>query len=305
MPRTIRIAALLAGALPLLAIATAGAQSTTSYFVTFEATWSEETHPLDFPDAPHFSPMIGVTHDASVSFWNEGELASEGIERMAETGNVTPLDEEMQAAIDAGSGGELMLGELMDSPDVLTLAFQATEAHSLVTLVSMLAPSPDWFVGVSGLSLRDEEGWIPEVAVDLYVYDSGTDSGTTFTAPNDDTDPAELIFEKTDYAFANGVPVGRFIFTQAAVGVDDATTPVAPVVRAAPNPLRTFVAFSGAPLEEASIFDATGRRVRGLAPATSSWDARDDDGRRVAPGVYFLRGSTPEGSITQRLVVRR
>ena len=43
----------------------------------------------------------------------------------------------------------------------------ATDAFDRLTWVSMLAPSPDWFVGVSGLPLRDEDGWIPSLTVDL------------------------------------------------------------------------------------------------------------------------------------------
>ena len=35
------------------------------YQVVFERTWSEETHPQDFPLLAHFSPVIGVTHDGS------------------------------------------------------------------------------------------------------------------------------------------------------------------------------------------------------------------------------------------------
>ena len=33
-----------------------------------------------------------------------------------------------------------------------------TTDHPRVTLVTMIAPSPDWFVGVSGLSLLDASG---------------------------------------------------------------------------------------------------------------------------------------------------
>jgi hypothetical protein len=32
------------------------------YQLTFEATWSKETHPQDFPSNPHFSPIIGASH---------------------------------------------------------------------------------------------------------------------------------------------------------------------------------------------------------------------------------------------------
>ena len=57
----------------------------------------------------------------------------------------------------------------------------------------MIAPSPDWFVGVHGLELRNEEGWIPEIVVDLLPYDAGTEDGNRFDIENPATSPHETI----------------------------------------------------------------------------------------------------------------
>lgn len=54
------------------------------YQVTFQATWSAATHAV--PPDPHFSRLIGGTHNASVRFWGAGLMASDGIEAMAERG---------------------------------------------------------------------------------------------------------------------------------------------------------------------------------------------------------------------------
>lgn len=44
-----------------------------------------------------------------------------------------------------------------------------------------LGPSPDWVVGVNGLNLCLKNcTWIEKLNVDLYPYDSGTDSGITY-----------------------------------------------------------------------------------------------------------------------------
>ncbi len=37
----------------------------------------------------------------------------------------------------------------------------------------MLSPSPDWFVGVSGLLLHDGSNWIDNLVIDLRPYDGG------------------------------------------------------------------------------------------------------------------------------------
>ena len=57
----------------------------------------------------------------------------------------------------------------------------------------MIAPSPDWFVGVSGLSLLVDGVWVEQRVVELYPYDAGTDGGTSYTSANEPTVPPEEI----------------------------------------------------------------------------------------------------------------
>ena len=58
----------------------------------------------------------------------------------------------------------------------------------------MIAPSPDWFVGVSGLSLLDASGnWLPSHEVKLYPWDAGTENGDEFSLSNPATSPQGVI----------------------------------------------------------------------------------------------------------------
>ena len=58
----------------------------------------------------------------------------------------------------------------------------------------MIGPSPDWFVGVSGLSLLDGQGeWESLLEVDLFPYDAGTEQGTEFSLSNAATSPQGVI----------------------------------------------------------------------------------------------------------------
>lgn len=183
-----------AAVLVLAAGSAAGQSSTATYELTFQATWSQPTHPAAFIAAAHFSPLIGGVHNDQVSFWTPGGIATRGIEVMAETGLFTPLRNEVNAAIVADTAAAVVQGIGIDSPGSTTLTFQATTAHDRLTLVTMVAPSPDWFLGVHGLPLRNEQGqWAQEITAELEVYDAGTDSGATFDAPDADTDPAEPI----------------------------------------------------------------------------------------------------------------
>ena len=181
--------------------------------VTFDAAWSEKTHPIQFPASAHFSPLIGGTHDALTVFWEPGALASPGIESMAETGSTFPLDTEIEQAIGLGDAGEVISGGGVDlSPGSVATDFQATLDHSYVTLVTMIAPSPDWFVGVHGWPLFSNGRWIEVEVVDLLAYDSGTDSGTTFTSSNQDTSPPQPISRIVASPFPDEVPLGTFTF---------------------------------------------------------------------------------------------
>ena len=192
--------------------------ATATYRVVFESVWSLNTHPQDYPPSPHFSGLIGATHNSDVVFWKEGEPASQGIERMAEAGAKTPLDTEVETAIRAGSAGVLLSGGgIRPSPGDVDLTFDAALDFPHVTLVSMIAPSPDWFVGVSGLSLLEDGDWVDRKTVELYPYDAGTDGGTTYLSPENDTDPADPIFRIRGAPFATGgdVPsLGTYTFTR-------------------------------------------------------------------------------------------
>jgi spondin N len=189
---------------------------TARYSVTFEATWDAATHPGDFPPNPHFSGLIGGTHNASVSFWQPGGLASEGIRLMAERGRQSPLDLEVDAAARAGTAQHLLRGgDVPSSPGSVALEFDLSTGFPLVTLVTMVAPSPDWFVGVSGLSLLENGTWVQEKSVDLVPWDAGTDSGATYRAADRATAPPAGIHLLTGAPVEAGgrvAPMGRFVF---------------------------------------------------------------------------------------------
>jgi hypothetical protein len=190
--------------------------ATTRYSVTFEATWNRNDHPTDFPGNPHFSPLIGGTHNDTVRFWNVGVLATEGIRRMSEEGLTSPLDMEIMTAIGQGSAQHLLRGSgIGRSPGSTSIEFDISRDYPLVTLVSMIAPSPDWFTGVSGLPLFRDGNWVAELRVELFPHDAGTDGGTTYDAPNDPLRVNVPVAPITGRPFVNNgavAPVGVFTF---------------------------------------------------------------------------------------------
>ena len=154
-----------------------------SYRVTLENFWGVEDFPQGFPDGAHLSLIGGALHDASVSFWAPGRAASPGMEDIAETGMIDVfLFDEVMPAIGAGDAGALVeVREFTDPmvdgvPGRRTFDIDVDARWPLLTLATMLGPSPDWFVGVHDLPLDTDAGWVEALAVDLPLYDGGTKS---------------------------------------------------------------------------------------------------------------------------------
>lgn len=193
--------------------------SVATYTVTFTSTWSAATHPLDFPTtSAHYSGLIGATHTSAVVFWRGGELASPGIKDMAELGSKSPLTDEIAAAISSGTARyEISGGGLRPSPGQLTHDFSITDTHPLVSLVTMIAPSPDWFVGVADLPLLQNDRWVDSLTVELRGWDAGTDHGTTYIATDVPATPHVPIAPLVDGPFLVGgvvPPLGTFTFVR-------------------------------------------------------------------------------------------
>ena len=201
---------------------TAPQEEFATYTVKFMGNWSAANHPTDFPaSSDHFSSAVGMVHRAGARMFEEGELATEGIENMAELGANGALESEVDDIIQAGmarsyfSGGGLGSGTSEREFEI-----EVSSEFPLVSVVSMIAPSPDWFVAAQDVTLYDNGTgtFVDMLMVEALSYDSGTDSGPTFTSPNDDTNPAEMISRITGTPLGNGTtvdpPMAYFIFTK-------------------------------------------------------------------------------------------
>ncbi|XP_055372790.1 serine/threonine-protein kinase phg2-like [Condylostylus longicornis] len=82
--------------------------------------------------------------------------------------------------------------------------------HSLVSLMTRIVPSPDWFIGVDSLQLCVGGSWLDTVTVEMDPLDAGTDNGFTFTAPNWPTEPQGVIYRITSRYPAH--PAGSFFY---------------------------------------------------------------------------------------------
>ena len=185
------------------------------YDITFTGEWTTTVTPGGVPAGAHFSKLVGAVHNDQVVFLEAGDTASAGVESMAETGGTSALKSEIEAAganwLSVLEGTASSIGAT--AAETLSELLLTTD-HPRVTLLTMTAPSPDWFVGVSGLSLLDSEGrWKESVSVDLYPWDAGTEDGTEFSLTNEATAPQGVITSLQGVGKFSASRIGTLTFT--------------------------------------------------------------------------------------------
>ena len=138
-------------------------QSTATYTVVFDSNWSQSAHPDptgSLPGNAHWSKLVGATHNDGVTFLEMGSPATPGVKNVAEYGSNTVFFAEINAAITANTANNLIEGPALGTAlgDMTISNLETTEEFPLLTLVTMIAPSPDWIVAISNVSLLDDEG---------------------------------------------------------------------------------------------------------------------------------------------------
>ena len=202
-----------------------------TYEVTFQGNWTLESTPGGVVSNAHFTTLIGALHNDDVTFWQSGGRATRGVEQVAETGITSRFRSELEASPHAVA----IISESVTfgGTGSATFPIDVTRDHPLVTLLSMIGPSPDWFVGINGRSLLDtSDQWEPLVEIDLFPYDAGTEEGDEFTLDNLATDPQGVITRIAGTGKFSNEPMARLTFVLTA-------TEARPTVSlsASPNPV--------------------------------------------------------------------
>lgn len=165
-----------------------------SYEVTFMPNWVEGVTSYDVPSNAHWSPMVVATHASLGDIFSIGDQSTSGVQTVAETGGRGPITAELDALFDAGTVRAYRTGSLInDAVGSNTVTLSAAPAQPYLTMISMIAPSPDWFVGVDGVALCQGSAWVDDLQLPLMAQDAGTDSGVAFASPNAPTLPKAAI----------------------------------------------------------------------------------------------------------------
>ena len=280
------------------------------YKIEFISNWSSATHPTEYPTgSAHWSPLIGTTHKDASSFLQLGMLASPGVEQVAETGGTSTITNEINVIIASGNAYEIINGSGLGSGlGTITIDNVGVDADfQYMTLITMIAPSPDWVAQINNVKLTDAgNNWLPSISVDVYATDTGTDNGTTYTSSNSNTDPPENIIdisslENTD-PFSDEI-VGTFVFTlEQVLSIDENSFQNSITIYPNPNEGQIQINNSGNHiLKSAEIFAINGKTVKFFNQISDQYTLEFDS---VMSGLYFLKLNSDKGSIVQKLIIK-
>lgn len=211
--------------------AAAACKGYATYNLTFLGMWNNVDHPTDFPPSAHFSPIIGASHDKNYDMWGPSLKATPGIKDVAEKGDPKTLYNEIKAMIVKKFAYMAVQGPQvgLDSTGNWTgIQVKVNFHYHLVSIVSMMAPSPDWLVGIYNEDFCDanKAEWKDYLSYDLQPWDSGTDDGVTFDSINNATTPPVNIFlitkDTADAPFKSANPIPKIAvmkFKKVAEGV--------------------------------------------------------------------------------------
>ncbi len=188
-----------------------------SYCMTFTARWTPQAFQL-VPESAHFTTLVGAAVNDDSTLWASGELASRGLEEVAELGSTGIFASEIEEEISINAASALFRVGGTGPTGTATHTLDNSRSYPLVTFATMVAPSSDWFVGLSGYSLLNPSGeWVADTGdIDLPVYDAGTESGNTYSLDGVATLPPERIERLSEtvndrVVFEDGRVNGNFI----------------------------------------------------------------------------------------------
>ena len=179
--------------------------SEASYKLTFTGLWKNPQFTV--PASAHFTYFSGMVHNREVSIWQENKLSSPGIEAIAESGYQLPLFTE----IDSFIAKRLAIAQINippPTPDgLLSRTVYCNSNFSYLSFASMIAPSPDWFIGINSVNLYRNREWLKDTTIQLQVYDAGTEEGDIFGYNNPASvpqQPIQLLTPAKAMVLANG-----------------------------------------------------------------------------------------------------
>ncbi|KEQ18540.1 hypothetical protein GZ78_13795 [Endozoicomonas numazuensis] len=122
----------------------------------------------------HFTPLLVAAHDESTSLFSAGSTASANLQAMAEGGDISGLATDLNGVsatvIENPASGLLAPG----ANTSFTLNTGQSTTNTRLSVVSMMLPTNDGFIGLSSASLPTTVG--QRMVFNVNAYDAGTEA---------------------------------------------------------------------------------------------------------------------------------
>jgi len=165
--------------------------SQASYKIIITMNWSSPN--LTVPAGAHVTAITGMVHSKDTFLWAPGKLATPGLEDMAEIGATAKMNAELDSILLKSRA----LSKFTIQPPAVNGSAETilnfNTFYPYISFASMIAPSPDWFMGVHDFSLFNGSDWINDITLNLMLYDAGTEEGDVFGYNNPATSPQQNI----------------------------------------------------------------------------------------------------------------
>lgn len=189
------------------------------YKITVTGKW--QTPQFGVPPNVHFTYFAGMVHNVNGSLWNPGSNASLGLKNVAETGGLAQIIQECDSMLAQNNAIAHIAFPPPSATGTVSSNIYCNDRYSFVSFASMIAPSPDWFIGVHSLNLYINDKWVTDTLINLFVFDAGTKEGDAFSMTGPATIPQQPIVLQTPgraTVLANGnavlAPIATLRFTK-------------------------------------------------------------------------------------------
>ena len=193
--------------------------SEASYKMTVSLNW--QAPQFTVPTNAHVTTLIGMIHSKDTSLWMPGTKASKGLEDVAEVGNATYMNQELDAVIAANKALSKFGISAPAVTGTVSMDLNFNTNFPCISFASMIAPSPDWFMGLHDVNLFQNRKWLSDTTINILLYDAGTEDGDVFGYDNPATNPQQNISLLTPFnasVLANGnakiYAIGTAVFTK-------------------------------------------------------------------------------------------
>lgn len=185
------------------------------YKITFSTRWGDPDYGIGYPQNSHIGNMFLAVHNTDFKLFEVGELSTDGVSNNSMFGITNDLEKDAYTSKNVlnyytmdvliGPGEKIFDNIIMDN------------FYDNVSFCAMIAPSPDWFVGVSNLQLKNKKGqWKDNLIVPMWAYDAGTDYGSGFyndpDFPEPIRKPIKFITDGPLFSYNPPKPIAYLIF---------------------------------------------------------------------------------------------